>query len=516
MSVAPISETSVFMGAISPRNCHLLKVVGEHGPISCGSQSSRNYRLRDSVNLTGVILVLSLSIFFSGCGGSSTGSSDSSRGSRPFLFTANDGTHGYELWRSDGTEAGTLMIRDIAPGSASGVTSITSFVLWNGLAFFKGSTATNGPQLWKTDGTEGGTIPVTHLTVQAGFIPLELTGIATDDGVYFAADDGAHGIELWRTLGETSNTAMVKDIYPGDTTPQPRYIDDFARVGNMVFFATADGVNGLELWKSDGTADGTVMVKDISPIGDSYPHSFFEMNGTVFFWVSFGSGGNSELWKSDGTESGTALVKEIAPALVAGRQFVVLNGALYFAAGDMVGTDGIELWRSDGTAAGTVMVKDINPGWASSYPEDLTVMNGRIYFTADDGVHGFELWVSDGTDGGTAMVAEVVPGSAPDRMQAPLFLTTANGRLFFAAWDDAHGQELWTSDGTRVGTVLVKDINPGSDSHSAPNRLTEVGGLLYFSADDGSHGRELWRSDGSAVGTYQVRDICPGTCNGYP
>src|SRR5262249_37939179 len=163
--------------------------------------------------------------------------------------------------------------------------------------------------------------------------------------------------------------------------------------------------------------------------------------------------------------------------------------------------------------AGTVLVKDIRPGNSpygfplTSSPDNLTAVGNQLFFSADDGVSGRELWKSDGTAAGTALVKDIGPGSG--YLGYPYGSNTRNrvaagGRLFFTANDGVHGTEFWKSDGTAAGTVLVKDINPGSaygfPSSSYPSSLTAVGGKVFFSADDGVSGRELWKSDGTADG----------------
>src|SRR5215211_4912394 len=130
------------------------------------------------------------------------------------------------------------------------------------------------------------------------------------------------------------------------------------------------------------------------------------------------------------------------------------------------------------------LVKDNWRGPDVSYPRAVNDVGGTLYFRANDGRHGNEIWRSDGTKAGTVMVKDIWRGL--DRSVYPEGLTDVEGTLYFNADDGTHGYELWRSDGTEAETVMVKDIWPGSDQ-ADPHGLRDVGGTLYFSADDGIH-----------------------------
>ena len=152
-------------------------------------------------------------------------------------------------------------------------------------------------------------------------------------------------------------------------------------------------------------------------------------------------------------------------------------------------------------------------GARASEPHSLTGVGGRLFFTADDGIHGTGLWKSDGTRAGTVLVKDIDLRRDTDTSEYGPYLTGVGGTLFFTDDDGTHGRELWESDGTRAGTVLVKDIHPDAyDSY--PSSLTGVGGTLFFTARDGIHGSELWKSDGTRAGTVLVKDIQPGAGRG--
>ena len=462
---------------------------------------------------------------------------------------------GRELWTSDGTAAGTVRVKDIAPGAASSAPSSMRNV--NGTLFFAATDGASGIELWKSDGTEAGTVPVRDINVGAsGSDPLELTDV--NGTLFFTAITAANGRELWKSNGTAAGTLLVQDIGPGPGSSNPAAL---ARIGNLLYFRANDFLNGPEVWSTDGTAQNTLLF-DLDDRRSSNPNSFTRVNGITFFAANDGVTGN-ELWKSDGTEAGTVLVRDIVPGGGGGAPtlLVAVGNTLFFTATDAAG--GREIWKSDGTAAGTVRIKDVNPGSASSSPTALVAWGDqagdRLYFVASDGVNNAALWKSDGTDVGTVrlggsnltqlrvagpylyMGAQVTPGfsgfselwrsdstsggtirlSDPNAFSGVLDFATGaaalDGAFYFAANGAGLGQgtELWKSDGTPAGTVLVKDIAPGFPS-GAPTYLVRLGSALYFRANDPTIGTELWKTDGTAAGTVLVKDISVGTSSGNP
>ncbi|WP_420583422.1 ELWxxDGT repeat protein [Reichenbachiella sp.] len=332
--------------------------------------------------------------------------------------------------------------------------------------------------------------------------------------IYFTAI-GSEGRELWKTDKTPNGTVLVKDINPGPAPSDPKGFFEF---GGEVYFLANDGIYGVELWKMDGTTDGTTLVKDINPgiangpvycdyCGDA--KSFIEMNGKFYFTANNGAQGN-ELWESDGTESGTQLVKDINPGSnsASPSQFVFYDNKIFFTV--YLPSTGNELWYSDGTAAGTHMLMEMVPGSSGGNPNHLTVVNGQLIFTASDSSNDYELYKTDGTPEGTELILNINPSTS----SSPNFFTPMNDVLYFYANDGTHGNELWKSDGTTAGTVLVKDVEPEANS-SYPDKFVVSNGTLYMRIHTSAHGSELWKSDGTEAGTVLVKDIVagPGTSN---
>ncbi|MCI0409499.1 MAG: hypothetical protein L0191_13225, partial [Acidobacteria bacterium] len=175
-----------------------------------------------------------------------------------------------------------------------------------------------------------------------------------------------------------------------------------------------------------------------------------------------------ELWKSDGTEAGTVLVKDINAgsfdAFGNVFTFAVVDWTLFFRAND--GIHGVELWRSDGTEAGTVLVKDINPGRSSGDPVWLTAVEGTLLFQANDGSHGSELWRSDGVEEGTVQVQDIVPGA---QGSSPGAFTVVGNRVFFSANDGVHGLEPW------IGRAAILTDRPQRAIQDLRDEVTALG-----------------------------------------
>jgi len=424
-------------------------------------------------------------------------------------FSSNGDPHG-ELWKTDGTEVGTVKVAEINNSPRSGdphqMAPLGNMVLFTQIGY----SSLNERFLYASDGTPDGVVEVKELGIRQGIRKI----IPVGDVAFLLVANKDFSIkkyELWKTDGTAGGTVILhSDIgdYPlsGSNPPPP---DNFTLAGNQLFFVTERDDSGRELWASDGTAAGTKMVKDIRPgTSSSSPTSLAEMGGEVYFAADDGNTGR-ELWKSNGTADGTVQIKNLGVGSSSPGQLVAIGNTLFFAA---TFSGQRELWKSDGTADGTDLIRDIFPGSGSSFPDELTAVGDTLFFRADDGVHFTELWKSDGTEVGTVMIKDIYPGV---ERSLPEELTAIDDTLFFTADDGVHGRELWKSDGTEVGTELLMDTRQGSALGFGPQELIRVGQELFFRADSGAAGEELWRSDGTPENTVFF-DINSGSAGSGP
>jgi ELWxxDGT repeat protein len=214
---------------------------------------------------------------------------------------------------------------------------------------------------------------------------------------------------------------------------------DLVRAGRTVFFVADDGRTGRELWATNGTHRGTRRVVDLVPgPAGSTPHDLVAVGDAVYFFAaSPGAAAGEGLFKSDGTRAGTVLVSDLAGFSQA-RDLTVAADRLFFVA--FRPESGTELWTSKGTVGTTHEVADLRPGPRGSQPKFLSAVDGRVIFAADDGTSGLEPWISDGTAAGTHRWGDVAPGRAAS---TPGPFSLANGRILFGADDGEHGRELW-------------------------------------------------------------------------
>ncbi len=464
-------------------------------------------------------------------------------------FSTQSSDTGFELWRSDGTQAGTYLIKDIMPGNSS--SSPRNFTIVGNSVFFSAADITiNGiarESLWKTNGTEAGTVRVKSFNFENNYT---ITDFASYQQKLYFRTLG----ELWRSDGSEAGTGLFWDIYPGEFHSFPSGFTEFQ---GELYFAAYNPLTDSGLFKTDG-----ITVTQLTSPTMRGPFAVAELvvSAGNLYMTSRGV----ELWKTDGTS--LSLVAGSSESFYSLRDLEDVNGTLFFTAENDL--SGRELWRSDGTSTGTRMVADILPGKLSSNPSLLAEVNDKLVFVATDKINGSELWISSNNVGSTQLLADIWPGmhasfrttwgkfGDPVVLNDKLYFTgllnvsgsnstcqnmraiwgsdgTSEGTAFLNRYPLAcklfvYGDkilmqgssnldsELWVSDGTAIGTTLLKNINVEPFQSSVPREFVEFAGQVYFVADDGLNGRELWRTDGTAEGTQLAVDVWPGIASSQP
>jgi ELWxxDGT repeat protein len=363
-----------------------------------------------------------------------------------------------------------VLVQDIVPGSdGSWPRDLTVF---NGDLYFSADDGAHGRELWRYDGSTAMLVADIYPGPESG-LPAPNVGTPTpmavlDDALYFPADDGIHGRELWKYDGSTAS--LVADIIPG---PEPgTWARHLAVFDGALYFGAYDEDHGQELWRCDGSSASLVL--DLQPGSTgSWPTYMIVFDGALYFVADGGTIGR-DLWRYDGsTVTLAADITDNDYAFYCGYM-IEFNGELYMMnLGSLCATELCKLGVDP-----TPIHVDISP---AKSPWSPGIFKGELYFSARDDIHGDELWKYNGSK--AYLVADINLGKLGS---GPKYMTASEGELYYAASEEFHGRELF------AGRSLVKDIYQGG-AGSHPEWLTVYNGALYFAARDADHGKELWR-----------------------
>ncbi len=413
-------------------------------------------------------------------------------------FVADDGLHGMELWRSDGTGGGTYLVKDLETGIASSfIFNITGL---NGKIYFSAITS-SGSGVWVSDGTAAGTELLATVGNATNFF-------AAGDFVYFIADGLSTWTSIWKTDGSMEGTTQIIEI--GDRGFGGEQITLPTIVNGLLYFTFLDYETlGWQIWRSDFTNANTYHVGPAFPLldaeGNFAPFTPAQLTGyhdKLYFSADDGTG--RKLWVSDGTEGGTMLAPGNNGILIGadyiGMRFPILNDAMFIPGS----TNG--LYRYDASIAGLVKLQDFTTDGTSAVivPSEMQVSKNYLYFkviSQQNGLHD-ELWSTRGTIASTKLVYKLRSGESISH------LYNGAGTFYFVKRDKYFGTELWRTITTYYGSfpILVSDVFRGSTS-SYPANLTAIRGKLMFTAADEKKGNELFITSGNIFQTALVKDI---------
>ena len=385
------------------------------------------------------------------------------------IFHAYSQAHGMELFITDGTAGGTTVLLDIYSGpDGSSVSDNPDFYAeLNGELYFWAREVSGPFSLWKTNGTTTGTVKIIDPIFSGA--PNYMT--VYDGKIYFTAYSApGQNPELYVTDGTPSGTGLFLEINPSTaanlaagSSPNDLFVYD-----GYLFFSADDGTNGRELWRTDGTAVGTTMVADIFPNNlnsafgkGSNPEYFIEFNNELYFAaIGYDVGLNqitgNELYKYTNT-NGWDRIRDIYPGNlnsgILSNPFIKMNNELYVIAQDgSAGSNQFELWKTDGSEAGTQKVVDINALNSISLEnivanQDYVVLNNKLFFQHNSQ----QVWVTDGTNIGTQELTNT------GELNVPIGVTifqpiVYNNEIYFDGNYPTQGVELWKISDTSLST----------------------------------------------------------------
>ncbi len=426
------------------------------------------------------------------------------------LFAACPASSGCQLWRSDGTPAGTTVF---LAADGRPFESPHAFALQGGrIAFVAYQPDDSAEGVWITDGTPAGTVRLSDIQEDSDTGTLLL---ATPSHLFFTS--GPTGEDLWATDGTPGHARRVADFPPIQCTIPPVTCDD-PEVDSLfvdrdaAYFVTHRKRHGTEIWRSDGTVEGTGPVFEL-PAGLFLAATPQRLGERWLLSVNSSQRQRAFLWTADAGFTRAAPLTGCGDGgcpSFAGFLTSPSNGPRLFAGAD--GDHGIEPWITDGTGAGTRRLADVCPGPCSSlrldsflFPIAFPGPPGETYFRAypSDGAasdSGDQLWITDGTRAGTHQVA----GHVSD-------LGFLNGRTYFGAGHARRpASELWSTDGA-PGDVrrvaVLRRLAPGSFPRFRPFQ----GGALFLASEAPEGIPGLWASDGTPAGTAEILGFPAGS-----
>ncbi|MEC8076903.1 MAG: FG-GAP-like repeat-containing protein, partial [Candidatus Thermoplasmatota archaeon] len=428
-----------------------------------------------------------------------------------------------ELYGENGARSRTVenatLLKDVVSGSGSSNPQ-SLFAHTDGNLYF----SAGGYSCWRSDGTEEGTVPFSggHCTYFASL----------GDTLLFAKEHDTYGWELHSYDG-SSEPVIVKNINEDDSGSGDGISDQLRNNpavwpisvnDEFVLFGAQNESDNVELWRSDGTEDGTYMVKEIDEYGSSRPAYFFPLDEDRVLFSAQPAGGGFELWISDGTEAGT---NAVGTAYSDGNSFVSHftrhNDIVYFV-GSVGGTgsDKKALWRTDGTADGTYRLTNASND-SSCTVNCIDVQSPGIplgdilIFEGHSIEYGEEFYKYNPATNETSLVVDMEPGSDDSQISTKFIVGTD---LFFTKYNDTtYETKMYKTDGTAEGTSEFFSTSEGASLIRVPPtqgqfhfesylpNFEDIG--LFIAPRESGGGREVWVTDGTIDGTYQLTDIYP-------
>jgi len=414
------------------------------------------------------------------------------------LFTGVATGSGRELFSSDGTLAGTGLLKEVVAG-ATGITETT--FLRPTVSQTRALLAFDD-KLWISDGTNAGTTLISGSAIQGGGTMTVLVATTANEAIIGYSADGQSSGEPFYTTGTAASTVALGNLQSdiGDSFSVP--VTAFNN--RLIFSGFVPGQSGNNF---SLPTSGTGVPEALGSFTAAASGVHF---GRVWFR------GSNGLVATDGTAAGTVTLSPARPEIRGPQCVIERNGARYFIASGN-GSNDVEIYRSDGTTPNTFPVTDL------STPDSISVWDlcfdgfvgiagaaGRLYFIGFEPATGMELRSLDGSDQ-LGLVADIRAGADDSDIFNMIAL---NDRLLFVANDGIFGAELWVTTGTAQGTSRLTDISPGPLSSSITN-LRRVGDRIVFTAISPTHGNELYASDGTAAGTQRISDLVSGVGSAF-